>query len=114
MAPFPYLPMTAIMACIISQQVVLMRVFAYSGFMVEYLGAVDDKDKAGETWVFGYRIGPAKPPRRQFVSSMAKTKPVRRDCVVRRLPYFGSRNFPGWVVIVRSCARRQSRLYFIA
>ena len=51
MAPFPYLPMTAIMAGLVSQQVVIMSIFAYAGFMVEYLGAVDDKDQAGETWL---------------------------------------------------------------
>ena len=48
MAPFPYLPMAAIMAALVSQQVVQMSIFSYAGFMVEYLGAVDDKDKAGE------------------------------------------------------------------
>ena len=52
MAPFPYLPMMAIMVGLISQQVVRMSIFAYAGFMVEYLGAVDDKDKAGETWLY--------------------------------------------------------------
>ena len=49
MAPFPYTAMTAIMTGLISQQVVQMSIFAYAGFMVEYLGAVDDKDEAGET-----------------------------------------------------------------
>lgn len=48
MAPFPYMPMLAIMASLISQQVVQMSVFAYAPFMVEQLGVVDDRDKAGE------------------------------------------------------------------
>ena len=48
MAPFPYMPMTAIMVGLVSQQVVQMSIFAYAGFMVEFLGAVDDTDKAGE------------------------------------------------------------------
>eukprot|EP00904_Undaria_pinnatifida_P003322 jgi/Undpi1/12991/HiC_scaffold_7.g02655.m1 len=47
MAPFPYMPMTAIMVGLVSQQVVQMSIFAYAGFMVEFLGAVDDTDKAG-------------------------------------------------------------------
>eukprot|EP00904_Undaria_pinnatifida_P003321 jgi/Undpi1/12990/HiC_scaffold_7.g02654.m1 len=47
MAPFPYLPMTAIMVGLVSQQVVQMSIFSYAGFMVEFLGAVDDTDKAG-------------------------------------------------------------------
>ena len=48
MAPFPYFQMMTIMSGLVSQQVVQMSIFAYAGFMVEYLGAVDDKDKAGE------------------------------------------------------------------
>ena len=48
MAPFPYFQMMTILAGLVSQEVVLMSTFAYAGFMVEYLGAVDDKDKAGE------------------------------------------------------------------
>ncbi|MEP5374337.1 MAG: hypothetical protein ABJQ14_00895 [Hyphomicrobiales bacterium] len=48
MAPFPYMPMLAIMASLVGQQVVQMSVFAYAPFMVEYLGVVDDKDEAGE------------------------------------------------------------------
>ena len=36
------------MVSLVSQQVVQMSIFAYAGFMVEFLGAVDDKDKAGE------------------------------------------------------------------
>ena len=48
MAPFPYLPLAAILASLVSNLVVQMSVFSYAGFMVEYLGVVDDKDKAGE------------------------------------------------------------------
>ena len=48
MALFPYLPMAAILASLVSNLVVQMSVFSYAGFMVEYLGVVDDKDKAGE------------------------------------------------------------------
>ena len=49
MAPFPYMPMVAILASLVSYLIVQMSVFAYAGYMVEYLGAVDDKNKAGET-----------------------------------------------------------------
>ena len=47
MAPFPYLPMLAIMASLVSSMVVQMSVFTYAGYMVEHLGVVDDKDEAG-------------------------------------------------------------------
>ena len=49
MSPFPYLPMASILASLVSTMVAQMSVFSYAGFMVEYLGVVDDKDKAGET-----------------------------------------------------------------
>ena len=49
MAPFPYMPMLAIMISLVSYLVVQISVFAYAGYMVEHLGVVDDKDKAGET-----------------------------------------------------------------
>lgn len=48
MAPFPYLPMAAIVVSMVSEQIIYMSVFAYAGFMVEDLGVVDNKDKAGE------------------------------------------------------------------
>ena len=48
MAPFPYLPMVAIMASLVTDWVLHMNVVAYAGFMVVHLGVVDDKDKAGE------------------------------------------------------------------
>ena len=48
MAPFPYLPMMAIMASLVSSMVVQMSVYAYAGYMVEHLGVVDDKDEAGD------------------------------------------------------------------
>ena len=48
MAPFPYLPMLAILVSLVAYTVSKMSVFAYAGYMVEYLGVVDDKDKAGE------------------------------------------------------------------
>eukprot|EP00904_Undaria_pinnatifida_P000574 jgi/Undpi1/10517/HiC_scaffold_29.g12967.m1 len=47
MPGFPYLPMAAIMASLVTDMVLRMNVVAYAGFMVEYLGVVDDKDKAG-------------------------------------------------------------------
>ena len=50
MSPFPYLPMMAIMATLVTDMVVQMNVVSYAGFMVESLGTVDDKDKAGETF----------------------------------------------------------------
>ena len=48
MAPFPYLAMLAIMACLVSSMVVQMSVFAYAGYMVEHLGVVDNKDESGD------------------------------------------------------------------
>lgn len=48
MAPFPYMAMLAIMASLVSYLLVQMSVFSYAGYMVEYLGVVDDKDKSGE------------------------------------------------------------------
>ena len=48
MAPFPFLVMLAIMACLISTTVVEMSVFSYAGYMVEHLGVVDDKDESGD------------------------------------------------------------------
>lgn len=48
MAPFPYLPMVAIMTTLVTDSVAQMNVIAYAGFMVEDLGVVDDKDKAGK------------------------------------------------------------------
>ena len=41
--------MVAILASLVSYMFVQMSVFANAGYMVEYLGAVDDKGKAGET-----------------------------------------------------------------
>ena len=49
MAAFPYMPMVAIMASLVSSLVVQMSAFSYVGYMVQYLGVVDDKNKAGET-----------------------------------------------------------------
>lgn len=54
MAPFPYVPIAVIVASLVSDQVIQMSVFSYAGFMVEDLGAVDDKDKAGETSLLPY------------------------------------------------------------
>ena len=48
MAPFPYVAILAIMACLVSSMVVEMSVYAYAGYMVEHLGVVDDKDEAGD------------------------------------------------------------------
>ena len=49
MAPFPFMPLLAIMFSLVSYMVIQMSVFSYVGFMVEYLGVVDNTDKAGET-----------------------------------------------------------------
>ena len=49
MSPFPYLPMAAILVSLVSFMVIQMSVFAYAGFMVEYLGIVSHKNEAGET-----------------------------------------------------------------
>ena len=49
MAPFPYLPMLAIMASLVSQEVVQMSVYAYAAFMVEHLGVVNDSDESGRS-----------------------------------------------------------------
>ena len=38
------------MATLVTDMVVQMNVVSYAGFMVESLGAVDDKDKAGKTF----------------------------------------------------------------
>ena len=51
MAPFPYLPMTAVMASLLSMQIAELTLFSYVGYMLEHLGVVDDKDEAGETLV---------------------------------------------------------------
>lgn len=63
MAPFPYLPMASIISSLVSEKIIQMSVFAYAGFMVEHLGVVNDKDKAGETssWYIG------RPPLAVFV-----------------------------------------------
>ena len=50
MAPFPYLPLLAIMASVVSLTVAQVNVFVYAGFMMEHLGAVNDKDKSGKNW----------------------------------------------------------------
>ena len=50
MGSFPYLPLLAIMASVVSLIVAQVNVFVYAGFMVEHLGAVDDKDKSGKNW----------------------------------------------------------------
>ncbi|CAN0085422.1 unnamed protein product [Ascophyllum nodosum] len=47
MGHFPYLPMLAIFASLVSQEIVMYNIFSYNGFMIAHLGAVDDKDKAG-------------------------------------------------------------------
>lgn len=56
--PFPYMPMLAITASLVSAMVVQMSVFVYAGYMVEYVGVVDDKDEAGASCF----------PRRHFFS----------------------------------------------
>lgn len=40
--------MLAIMASLVSYLIAQISVYAYAGYMVEHLGVVDDKDKAGE------------------------------------------------------------------
>lgn len=51
MSRFPYVPMVAIMMTLVTTMVCQMSLFSYAGFMVEHLGVVDDKDKAGKTLV---------------------------------------------------------------
>ena len=41
--------MAAILVSLVSFMVIQMSVFAYAGFMVEYLGIVSHKNEAGET-----------------------------------------------------------------
>ena len=40
--------MLAIMISLVSYLVVQISLYAYAGYMVEHLGVVDEKDKAGE------------------------------------------------------------------
>lgn len=47
MSRFPYLPMVAIMMTLVTAMISQMNLLSYAGFMVEHLGVVDDKDKAG-------------------------------------------------------------------
>lgn len=42
--------MAAIMATLVTDNVAQMNVVAYAGYMVENLGVIDDKDKAGKTY----------------------------------------------------------------
>lgn len=53
MASFPYLPLLAILVSLVSTLVIHMSLFAYAGFMVEYFGIVNHKDKAGEGEILG-------------------------------------------------------------
>lgn len=48
MAPFPLLPMAVMVISLLSAWFVESSLASYVGYMVEYLGIVDDKDKAGE------------------------------------------------------------------
>ena len=41
--------MLAIMASLVSQEVVQMSVYAYAAFMVEHLGVVNDSDESGRS-----------------------------------------------------------------
>lgn len=52
MAPFPRLPMLAILTSVVSYVVVQMNMFPYAGCMVQHLGVVEDKEKAGENGIF--------------------------------------------------------------
>ena len=54
MAPFPYLPMVAILLSLVSYVVVQNSVYSYAGYMVGHLGVVDDKNQAGETRLTTY------------------------------------------------------------
>lgn len=46
--PFPWLAMMALAMCLISHMYTQSSQFAYVGYMVEYLGVVEDKDQVGE------------------------------------------------------------------
>lgn len=61
MSPFPYLPVVAIMATVVTDNVLQMSVVPYAGFMVANLGVVDDKDKAGKTYDGRRNVGVVYP-----------------------------------------------------
>lgn len=48
MARFPWLPLLAILASVVSYLIVQISLFAYAGFMVRHLNVVSGKDQAGE------------------------------------------------------------------
>ena len=46
--PFPWRPMVAVGFCTVTVTYTLCSLFAYVGYMVQYLGVTDDKDEAGK------------------------------------------------------------------
>lgn len=50
MAPFPWVKMLALMACLVSQETASYGPTSYMGYMVSHLQVVDDKDTAGERY----------------------------------------------------------------
>ena len=66
--------MTAIMVGLVSQQVVQMSIFSYAGFMVEFLGAVDDTDKAGEDLIGSFTNVSGHEELQHFVQSFLLDK----------------------------------------
>lgn len=46
--PFPWLPMVAIVMCLVTVTYTLCNPFPYAGYMVQHLGVADDKDEAGK------------------------------------------------------------------
>lgn len=47
--PFPWLPILAIAIGLVSHSYALTSLFPYAGYMVQQLGATDDKDKSGQS-----------------------------------------------------------------
>lgn len=61
MAPFPWAPMIAISAAFLSHTFSLTGLYPYVGYMVEHVGATDDKDRAGGSWLsFSALVGAAE------------------------------------------------------
>lgn len=47
MPSFPVLPMMVLVVSMLSAWIVELSLSSYAGYMVEFLGVVEDKDKAG-------------------------------------------------------------------
>lgn len=48
MAPFPVLPVMVLVVSLLSAWIVELSLSSYAGYMVEFVGIVEDKDEAGE------------------------------------------------------------------